>query len=206
MGCRRLCFLLTMMIFAMATSVDGYGRELSKRRLQRQEELKVKQYDECSLCKGLDILENEIPPTIGIFDRFRKQIFEDEFPELINVTCAIMNEEYMALQTGYVSDTCRSDPLFNVYFDTCCSASLPLYECEQNVQNTIPSERYNPLVPPIVGKKPNQGLEVEILFTYEALEDVSVEKGEPQQYDNSVHSNFHKPEHVVHTLPYSIII
>ena len=172
MGCWRFCFLLTMMIFATATRVDGYGRELSKRRLQRQEELKVKQYDQCSLCKGLDILENEIPPNVG-------KIWEDEFPELINVTCAIMNEEYMALQTGYVSDTCRSDPLFNVYFDTCCSASLPLYECEQNVQNAIPSERYNPLVPPIVGKKPNQGLEVEILFTYEALEDIDVEKGEP---------------------------
>ena len=90
-----------------------------------------------------------------------------------------MNEEYMAMQSGYLRPTCRSDILFNVYFDTCCSASLPLYECEQNVQNAIPSETYKPLVPPIAGKKPKQGLEVEILFTYEALEDIDVEKGEP---------------------------
>ena len=172
MGCRRFCFVLTMMIFAMATSVDGYGRELSKRRLQRQEELKVKQYDECSLCKGLDILENEIPPTIG-------KAWEDAFPEWMNITCAMMNEGYIAMQTGYNSSTCRSDGLFNIYFDTCCSASLPLYECEQNVQNAIPSENYSSLVPPITGQKPNQGLEVEILFTYEALEDIDVESGKP---------------------------
>ena len=47
---------------------------------------------------------------------------------------------------------------------------------------------YNPIVPPIVGQKPNQGLEVEVLFTYEALEDLDVEKGEPQQHSNFVHS------------------
>ena len=86
MGCRQFCFLLTMMIFAIATRVDGYAREPSARRLQRQEELKIKEYDQCSLCKGLDILENKIPPKI------------DKFPELINATCAIMSELYEATQ------------------------------------------------------------------------------------------------------------
>jgi len=135
-------------------------------------------YNYCDLCQGLVMLEDVNPI---------------QFP---NQTCAMLNEGFRdpsfestgmhPNSTGNLPGTCRADTMFNAAFEACCEASIPAYECENNVQEYLfgESSSYKSIVPPIVGNhnKNNQHLHqqlnVSVDIQFDALDSVKVEEGE----------------------------
>ena len=146
------------------------------------------EYNPCSVCQGLDILADTAP-------------FPDSLP---NTTCeelnflfenTVTNETAASILVGIENatheaalihehahfeikpETCRADPLFNQVFDRCCRASIPLYQCEENVHDYLFNEGgYNTAAPPIVN--PDEKLHIDVFLEYEALEEIKVEEGE----------------------------
>lgn len=120
-------------------------------------------YNPCSLCQGLAFQPDKVITN----------------PLLGNATCGELNylAENQPETIGTSYDSCRSNYVFNVAFEACCRPSIPVYECEQNIHNYFDESDYNAAVPPIVSFEPEDSLDVEIHFTYQALEKLAVEEG-----------------------------
>jgi len=173
------------------TGTEAAMPKLSRAPQQQQQQQRIIQQDannnnnnnnnnECSLCQELTLLGDKIPN-----------------PQASNATCADMDyyyqsDSFVTTAGGAYSDgsanasissntpgTCRSDLGFNFYFDMCCKASIPKYECEQNIHDLILGDNninnYNTAVPPIVDAE--NRLIVSVPLQYEALEHIEVEEG-----------------------------
>lgn len=139
-------------------SIDIEDRHSSPRQLQRLPVIESNstgtEYDLCDLCHGLEI-DTELVPAGA----------------LPNVTCG----DYQMFIATNPSPTCRADLIFNMYFESCCRASVPIYECEENVHEFVSAKGHNTAVPPIVS--PGEKLNVSINIIYQALESLDVEEG-----------------------------
>jgi len=138
------------------------------RRLQQQNETQEQTEspsNPCSICQGLEIIKDLVPGR------------DSWMSHETNETCAERNEFYEVSQASTSNISCRYDPLFNNYFDACCLAPLQTYECEHNVRTLIPPEDYDTLVPPIIGRAPNQKLDVNVRLVFDELKDISAEEG-----------------------------
>ena len=149
---------------------------------QTQDDANTSSNNPCSLCQGLTLLADKIPDIPNPRD----------FP---NATCADMNKYFEQPDfenRGSVSiipglentttnnpGTCRADVGFNIYFEACCKASIPQYECEQNIHDTILGDfkinNYNSAVPPIIDS--DNKLIVSVFLQYEALDHINEEEG-----------------------------
>ena len=135
-----------------------------RRRAQGQEEEQNNGDDgggDCSLCQGIELLSNK-SASPGVTCADVDLYYQFVWPEPVN---------YTVTEVG----TCRSDLGYNANADLCCRASIPRYDCEQNIQDLIFSRNYNTAVPPI--KSVDEPLIVSITFTYQALEGIDVEEG-----------------------------
>ena len=176
----RVCFLLVSVVafapvpsMAMVTSGSSISGGQAQRLLEEQPievgELPMVDrngdgiaYNPCSLCQGLEILEDKIAsPLTG------------------NSTCGELSSslEYQPEAFGFSYDSCRSDYFFNILFESCCRPSVPLYKCEQNVHNYFQEQDYNTVVPPIVGFDEEDRLNVNVSMIYQALENIDVGEG-----------------------------
>ena len=138
--------------------------------LKHQErERMVQEENYCQLCQGLELLADKLPlgsPTPTTPCSELDLYYQFLYPEPTNLTMNVVG-------------TCRADIGYNVYTDLCCKASIPKYECEQNVQELLFGDNapkpYNTAVPPIVGV--DEPLEVTVSITYQALEHIEVSLG-----------------------------
>ena len=76
--------------------------------------------------------------------------------------------------------TCRADDGYKFHSESCCKASVPKYECEQNIHEFVLGggnglSPYNSAVPPINGI--DDPLIVSANIVYQALEHIEVEEG-----------------------------
>jgi len=139
------------------------------RQLQQQQQRVVQEEDAyCSICQGLPILADKVPDP-------------DVSP---NTTCSDFDYLYRfsilpptyGLTTN-IPGTCRSDSGYNRISELCCKASVPKYECEQNIHEFLLGDdsSYNSAVPPI--DSIDNPLNVSVSIIYNALQDVNVEAG-----------------------------
>ena len=160
-------FRLLLVLLALAVILCEAGS--AARQLQTPVESEEVSFTDnnnpCSICQGLTLQAEKMP---------RPEIFN-------NATCGEMNAvfENQPETMGTTYDSCRGEILFNMLFDDCCRPSIPMYQCEQNVQNYISEQDYSTLVPPIVGNEPDEKLYVDVALIYQALENIEVEEGEP---------------------------
>ena len=128
----------------------------------------MQQDDYCQLCPGgMTLLADKIPTPTS------------------NLTCADLDSYYRYLWpepvnfTVNTAGTCRADIGYNFNSDLCCKASIPRYECEQNIHEFLFGDDalypYNTAVAPIVSI--DEPLTVSVQFTYQALTDIQVEIG-----------------------------
>ena len=143
---------------------QDYQQHANSQERRRQEEDEINDNDiggDCSLCQGIELLSNK-SASPGVTCADMDLYYQFVWPEPVNFTVTELG-------------TCRSDLGYNVNADLCCRASIPRYDCEQNIQDLIFSQNYNTAVPPI--KSVDEPLIVSITFTYQALEGIDVEEG-----------------------------
>ena len=186
-----LCCLLLLLLSAPLPCISIVGEEpatsqeasTGQQQRQTQDDANTSSNNPCSLCQGLTLLADKIPdipnpredPTITCADMntfFQQPDFENRGDA--SILSGLENT------TTNNPGTCRADYGFNVYFEACCKASIPQYECEQNIHDIILGDfkinNYNSAVPPIVDY--DEKLIVSVFLRYEALESVEVEEGE----------------------------
>ncbi len=134
--------------------------------LQKQQEDRVAQeVDYCTLCPGgITLLDKDTKEGVSCADV--DYYYRYLWPEPSNITMNTVG-------------TCRADPGYNINSDFCCKASIPKYECEQNVHDLLFGDDSlvpnNIAVPPIVSIE--EPLIVSVIITYQALEAIDVELG-----------------------------
>lgn len=123
----------------------------------------------CSICKSSTLLADKIP-NIN-WDAYQEGLAD----EVGNLTC-LEWQEY-ALPTFVLPENCPSDDFVEALFILCCEASLPRYQCEQNIHNQIiaNNENYNIAVPPVASYGEPLVVSTEVIFEY--LENIDVEAG-----------------------------
>eukprot|EP00531_Pseudo-nitzschia_arenysensis_P001401 CAMPEP_0116120890 /NCGR_PEP_ID=MMETSP0329-20121206/3411_1 /TAXON_ID=697910 /ORGANISM="Pseudo-nitzschia arenysensis, Strain B593" /LENGTH=544 /DNA_ID=CAMNT_0003614679 /DNA_START=177 /DNA_END=1811 /DNA_ORIENTATION=+ len=132
---------------------------------KQQDERMAQEADYCKLCPGgLTLLDKETKDGVSCADiDFYYQYL---WPEPSNITMNVVG-------------TCRADLGYNINSDFCCKASIPKYECEQNVHELLLGDNslvpYNTAVAPIVSI--DEPLIVSVSITYQALEAIDVELG-----------------------------
>jgi len=114
----------------------------------------------CSMCGGLAMLSDEIA-----------------FP---NQTCADIELAYATTNAKCQ----RAEINFNAAFEACCRPSIPLYQCEAHVHESLfgDDSDYNCLIPPVVGLDPEERLKVKFHITYQAIESIEETEGTAQLY------------------------
>jgi hypothetical protein len=131
----------------------------------------VQENDDCSLCQGLTLLADKVPDPINS----------------PGITCSMLDNYYRFAWTGPSTPNttvisqgiCRADAGYNFNSELCCMASVPIYECEQNIHKMLLGDNalnpYNSAVPPILSI--DQPLNVSVSILYQALEHIDVEEG-----------------------------
>jgi len=74
--------------------------------------------------------------------------------------------------------TCRNTIIYNYFSDLCCKASIPKYNCEQNIHDALfrnSSRNYDAAVPPI--DSIDNPLNVSVEIYYETLTEIQEEEG-----------------------------
>ncbi len=138
-----------------------------QQQVQKQEHKRIAQAENyCKLCPGgINILADKTASpgvTCGDMDNY----YQYAWPDPTNITMNTMG-------------TCRADIGYNFHVDLCCKASIPKYECEDSVHELLFGDdalvSYNSAVPPIVSI--DEPLNVGVMLTYQALENIEVELG-----------------------------
>ena len=113
-------------------------------------------------------MADKIPPNIDSLSLESTMLGAGSMP-YNNASCA-------EIDSGY-QQTCSfgTSFIYEFYFKHCCEASIPLYECEKNVQDFILNDDYNAAIPPIA--RQDVPLDVGIDFVYMFLESIEAQKG-----------------------------
>ena len=92
-----------------------------------------------------------------------------------NQTCADIELAYATTNAKCQ----RAEANFNAVFDACCRPSIPLYQCEAHVHESLfgDDSDYNCLIPPVVGLDPEERLKVKFHITYQAIESIEETEG-----------------------------
>jgi len=146
----------------VASTTDPRSEKMYSYRYRSQKlDRRVLQDDsnaDCALCRGLPMPEPD-------------KIVETKFG---NATCSEVNNFFLS-EANRPLQGCPSAADFNLYFDLCCKASVPQYECETNIHDLLFGLDYNSAVPPITdGDNP---LKVHAFLQYETVQSIDVGEG-----------------------------
>ena len=149
----------------------------------------------CDLCQGMTILND-----VGVGHHL---VTSDDRWNCADANLFFQNPDF---DPNFFSDTpletidipnpypCRALPAFNTAFEKCCQPTIPFYDCEANVAESLFGDggSYGMIqraIPPIVSG--DQKVNVTVWLVYQALEDIDEEAGAYRETFNEYHVSLH---------------